>query len=75
LISADSDTLMRMVAFEHVRRLGEMYDHLTATELKPGFGASDQHKPKASLLENFPQANGEKTDLSREIALSRRRNS
>ena len=28
---------MRMAAFEHVRRLGEVHDHLTATELKPGF--------------------------------------
>ena len=33
----DPDTLMRMAAFEHVRRLGEVHDHLTATELKPGF--------------------------------------
>ncbi|MEO6780566.1 MAG: hypothetical protein ABI196_06580 [Bradyrhizobium sp.] len=31
------DTLMRMAAFEHVRRLGEVHDHLTAGELKPGF--------------------------------------
>jgi len=31
------DTLMRMQAFEHVRRLSELHDHLTATELKPGF--------------------------------------
>src|SRR5258706_13406965 len=28
---------MGMAAFEHVRRLGEVHDHLTATELKPGF--------------------------------------
>jgi putative restriction endonuclease len=28
---------MRLAAFEHVRRLGEVHDHLTATELKPGF--------------------------------------
>jgi putative restriction endonuclease len=34
---ADRDTLMRMAAFEHVRRLGEVNDHLTANELKPGF--------------------------------------
>ena len=34
---ADRDTLMRMAALEHVRRLGEVHDHLTATELKPGF--------------------------------------
>ena len=31
------DTLIRMAAFEHVRRLGEVHDHLTAHELKPGF--------------------------------------
>jgi putative restriction endonuclease len=30
---------MRMAAFEHVRRLGEVYDHLTTTQLKPGFAA------------------------------------
>jgi putative restriction endonuclease len=34
---ADRDMLMRMAAFVHVRRLGEVHDHLTATELKPGF--------------------------------------
>lgn len=28
---------MRMAAFEHVRRLDEVHDHLTANELKPGF--------------------------------------
>jgi len=33
----DVDTLIRMAAFEHVRRLAEVHDHLTATELKPGF--------------------------------------
>ena len=33
----DRDTLMRMAAFEHARRLNEVNDHLTATELKPGF--------------------------------------
>lgn len=33
----DRDTVMRMAAFEHVRRLNEVHDHLTATELKPGF--------------------------------------
>jgi putative restriction endonuclease len=31
------DTQMRVAAFEHVRRLNEVYDHLTANELKPGF--------------------------------------
>lgn len=37
MIDTALDTAMRMVAFEHVRRLGEVNDHLTATELKPGF--------------------------------------
>jgi putative restriction endonuclease len=31
------DTQMRLAAFEHVRRLNEVHDHLTANELKPGF--------------------------------------
>ena len=34
---ADRDTLMRMAAFDHIRRLNEVHDHLTAAELKPGF--------------------------------------
>lgn len=33
----DRDTLIRMAAFEHVRRLSEVHDHLTANELRPGF--------------------------------------
>jgi putative restriction endonuclease len=37
MADADRDTFLRMAAFEHVRRLGEIHDHLTATELKPGF--------------------------------------
>jgi putative restriction endonuclease len=37
MIDDDVDTDIRMAAFEHVRRLGEIHDHLTATELKPGF--------------------------------------
>jgi len=28
---------MRLAAFAHVRMLGEVHDHLTATDLKPGF--------------------------------------
>ena len=31
------DSRMRIAAFEQVRRLGEVHDHLTANELKPGF--------------------------------------
>ena len=34
---SDRDNLMRLAAFEQVRRLGEVHDHLTANELKPGF--------------------------------------
>jgi putative restriction endonuclease len=37
MVDADADTQMRMAAFEHVRRLGEIHDHLTGAELKPGF--------------------------------------
>ena len=36
---------MRVVAFEHVRRLGEVHDHLTAAELKPGFIFQGEHIP------------------------------
>src|SRR3981189_3743314 len=37
MIDDGRDTLIRMAAFDHVRRLGEVHDHLTAIELKPGF--------------------------------------
>ena len=37
MVDTDRDTRLRMAAFEHVRRLGEVHDHLTAVELKPGF--------------------------------------
>jgi hypothetical protein len=30
----DADTLMRLAAFDHVRRLGKVLDHLTAEHLK-----------------------------------------
>ena len=33
----DSDSRMRMAAFEHVRRLSDLHDHLTRNELAPGF--------------------------------------
>jgi len=39
------DTPMRVAAFEHVRMLGEIHDHLTATELKPGFVFSGERVP------------------------------
>lgn len=34
---ADFDTAMRIAAFDHIRGLRELHDHLTARELKPGF--------------------------------------
>lgn len=34
---ADFDTLLRIAAFDHVRGLSEVHDHLTAADLKPGF--------------------------------------
>ncbi|HUS95780.1 MAG TPA: HNH endonuclease, partial [Hyphomicrobiaceae bacterium] len=37
MADADRDTRLRMAAFEHVRRMNEIHDHLTANELKPGF--------------------------------------
>jgi hypothetical protein len=32
MADADRDTRVRMAAFGHVRRLGEVHDHLTARE-------------------------------------------
>lgn len=36
---------MRLAAFEHVRRLSEIRDHLTAADLKPGFVFSGERFP------------------------------
>ena len=37
MASHELDTQMRIAAFDHMRRLGEIHDHLTATELmQPG---------------------------------------
>ncbi len=33
----DPDAALRIAAFEHVRRLNEVHDHLTGKELSPGF--------------------------------------
>ena len=41
----DRDTPLRLAAFEHVRKLGEIHDHLTATELKPGFVFEGERVP------------------------------
>src|ERR1700704_135626 len=45
MIDDDRDTLMRMAAFEHVRRLGEVHDHLAAADLKPGFAFQGERIP------------------------------
>jgi putative restriction endonuclease len=41
----DDDSRFRVAAFEHVRRLSEIHDHLTATELKPGFIVDGERIP------------------------------
>ena len=43
--SDDLDTLMRIAAFERMRRLSEIHVHLTATELKPGFEFKGERIP------------------------------
>jgi putative restriction endonuclease len=39
------DSQMRIAAFEHVRRLGELHDHLTANELKLRFEFKGERIP------------------------------
>src|SRR3954468_16366423 len=39
------DAQIRMAAFEQVRQLGEIHDHLTAAELKPGFAFNGERIP------------------------------
>jgi len=41
----DRDTLLRLAAFEHVRRLNDVHGHLTANELKPGFVFAGERIP------------------------------
>ena len=45
MADVDRDTPLRLTAFEHVRRLSETHDHLTATELKPGFVFEGERVP------------------------------
>lgn len=45
MVDTDRDTRLRLAAFEHVRRLSEVHDHLTATELKPGFAFEGERVP------------------------------
>ena len=40
---------MRLGAFEHVRRLAEVHDHLTVTELRPGFTFEGERIPLINL--------------------------
>jgi hypothetical protein len=41
-----------MAAFDHVRKLTEVHDHLTATELKPGFMVDGEAKTPGALEQN-----------------------
>ena len=41
----ERDSLIRLAAFEHVRRLGEVHGHLTAKELSPGFAFEGERIP------------------------------
>lgn len=41
----DQDALIRAAAFAHVRRLGELHDHLTARELGAGFSFAGERVP------------------------------
>lgn len=45
IIPENSDALMRTAAFDHVRELGEIHDHLTAAEFKTGFTFQGQRLP------------------------------
>ena len=45
MADADHDTRLRMAAIEHVWRLGEVHDHLTAKELNPGFVFEGERMP------------------------------
>ena len=43
--SGDLDTLMRLAAFEQVRKLSELHYHLTSKELRPGFSFDGERIP------------------------------
>ena len=43
--SSDTDILMRLAAFERVRLLSKMHDHLTHKELRSGFEFNNQRVP------------------------------
>ena len=43
--SSDTDILMRLAAFERVKLLSKMHDHLTQEELRSGFEFNNQRVP------------------------------
>lgn len=45
MVDSNKDTRIRMAAFEHIRKLNEIRDHLTANELKPGFIFENERIP------------------------------
>jgi putative restriction endonuclease len=45
MTDVDRDSLMRIAALQHVHRLSETHDHLSATELKPGFEFDGERIP------------------------------
>ena len=45
MTDSNSDAAMRVAAFEHVRRLGQIHDQLTAIDLRPGFIFEGQRIP------------------------------
>ncbi len=45
MIDHGRDTMMRLAAFEHVRTLSEVHDHLARKELEPGFVFQGQRIP------------------------------
>ena len=48
MTTEDLDTLMRLAAFDHVRKLREMSDTLTASQLQPGFDFAGDRIPLMS---------------------------
>lgn len=45
MMEDSSDAAIRAAAFEHVRRLDETHDHLTAADLQPGFTVQGERIP------------------------------
>jgi putative restriction endonuclease len=69
MTDTDRDTLMRMAAFEHVRRLGEVHDHLIGIDPDYRLHVSrrllDQND--GPMLEALKQLNGESLHLPRRV--------